>query len=343
MKKEEYFITMLTMLCIFFNTFCFAQNRTIIAVLNITVCKDISVSGASSLSNIINDELIKSSQYIVVDRRNVQVLLEEMKLQLSGVTIQEKIVEVGKILNVQKLVMGNIGKLGQKYIIDLQLIDVKTGKIDNSIVQSYIGTIEGLENPVAFTTRQLISLEITMKKGTFIYANSVPAGAKIYVNNDFRGNSPVKIEVDDANEYTIKASTSGYEDWIQTVWVKKDEMVFINAILAEEKGYRFIIKRDGPLLLGVGSGIAATVFRVKANSYYQDQKTSNNLEEWRRAKDDTERNDKISYLFSGISAVSIGYYIYGFLVEDNFEVPEKSYSFKFFGAEGNLLSLTVRF
>lgn len=313
MRKGLPLISYLIILAIFSNVLCLAQTRTVIAVLDFKVSEGMSASSAAALSNIVTNELIRSGKYIVVDRRNVAQLIEEMEIQLSGLTTQESVVEVGKMLNAKKMVSGTIGKLGQKLIITLQLTDVETGRIENSTNKSYIGPTESLDNPVATITRQLIGIEPIPKKGTSIYITSEPKGAKIYVDETFRGNSPVNIPVEESGQYTIRASTSGYENWAQKVTVKKDETIFISAVLAEEKGYRFIMRRDGPLLLGAVSGIAAIVFRIKAGGFYEDQKTAESLEDFSRARDATKRNDNISYVLSGVCLVSAGFSVYEFV------------------------------
>jgi len=327
-NEKRIFFYQLIIIVLFGNALCLAQTRTVIAVLDLSVSEDISASSTVALSNIVTNELIISGKYIVVDRRNVAQLVNEMEIQLSGLTTQESVVEVGKMLNAQKMVFGTIGKLGQKLIITLQLTDVTTGIIETSINQSYIGTTESLDNPVATITRQLIGIEPIPKKGTSIYITSEPKGAKIYVNETFRGNSPVNIPVEESGQYTIGASTSGYENWAQKVTVKKDETIFISAALAEVKGYRFIMRRDGPILLGAVSGIVAIVFRIRAGGFYEDQKTVENLEDFSRARDATKRNYNISYVLSGICLASAGFSVYEYLKRDEIEDLDSSLNFR---------------
>ena len=48
----------------------------------------------------------RSSRVSLVERRNLQELLEEQKIQLSGLTDSESVAKLGEIMNAQILVLG---------------------------------------------------------------------------------------------------------------------------------------------------------------------------------------------------------------------------------------------
>jgi len=55
--------------------------------------------------------------------------LKEQALQQTGCTSTECAVEVGKILNVQQTIVGTVGKVGDKYLINVRLVDVETAEL----------------------------------------------------------------------------------------------------------------------------------------------------------------------------------------------------------------------
>jgi hypothetical protein len=59
-------------------------------------------------------------------------ILKEQKFQMTGCVAQECKVEAGQILGVGKIVNGSVGIVGKTYYLTLQLIDVKTGKVELS-------------------------------------------------------------------------------------------------------------------------------------------------------------------------------------------------------------------
>ena len=77
-------------------------------------------------------EFSQSDKYEVIDRGNMNKILKEQKFQMSGCVAQECKVEAGQILGVGKIVNGSVGIVGKTYYLTLQLIDVKTGKVELS-------------------------------------------------------------------------------------------------------------------------------------------------------------------------------------------------------------------
>lgn len=90
--------------------------------------KDIS----RSLADKVIHEFSRSNKYEVIDRGNMNKILGEQKFQMSGCVAQECKIEAGQILGVGKIVNGSVGIVGKTYYLTLQLIDVKTGKVEFS-------------------------------------------------------------------------------------------------------------------------------------------------------------------------------------------------------------------
>ena len=295
---------------------CLSQTKILVAVVDFSVPGSIPNSKAISLSDIVNSEMIETGRYIIVDRRNTKAIMNEMAIQMTGATSQEQVVEIGKLLNVQKIVSGNISKLGSKFVISLSLTDVESGKLERTLTRSYMGSMEGLDKPIIFITRQFIGEDPGLRKGTFIFTTSNPEGAKMYLNERFVGNSPIKIPIDAGMEYEIQIRMTNYKSWTQKVIAEEGEIMFVNAVLPEISGFRFILKRDGPLLLGTSSIIAGVAFRFRANDVYEDHQNAESLKDWRKSWNSTKRNDRLSYLSAGMATISLGYSLYEFLTPE---------------------------
>ena len=93
-------------------------------------------TGDKGISRPLADRVIhvfsQSDKYEVIDRGNMNKILGEQKFQMSGCVAQECKVEAGQILGVGKIVNGSVGIVGKTYYLTLQLIDVKTGKVELS-------------------------------------------------------------------------------------------------------------------------------------------------------------------------------------------------------------------
>ncbi|MDP3244245.1 MAG: DUF1566 domain-containing protein [bacterium] len=86
---------------------------------------------ARPLTESVRREIVLSGKYKVIDRGNMEKILGEQKLQMSGCVTGECIVEAGQLLGVGKLISGTVSMVGKTYYLTLSLISVKTGEIEN--------------------------------------------------------------------------------------------------------------------------------------------------------------------------------------------------------------------
>jgi TolB-like protein len=103
-------------------------QKTNIAILQFDA-ENITGSEARILSDRLRTELLKIGAFNVVDRSAMEEILQEQGFQQTGCVSDECIVEVGKLVGVELMVGGTIGKIGTIYTISARMIDVKTGKI----------------------------------------------------------------------------------------------------------------------------------------------------------------------------------------------------------------------
>ncbi len=75
------------------------------------------------------DVLLKTKAFNIVDRRNLGKIVKEIELQQTGLTETEKAIKVGKILNIEEMVIGATGKLGDYNIVSFTVIDIATGRV----------------------------------------------------------------------------------------------------------------------------------------------------------------------------------------------------------------------
>ncbi|MBN1383351.1 MAG: PorV/PorQ family protein [Elusimicrobia bacterium] len=96
------------------------------------VGKNVSQADASIVTDFIRTELVKIGRFNVVEKANMNEILSEAAFQQTGCTTAECAVQIGKILNVQQMIVGSLSKLMDTYFITLNLVDVETGKIVKS-------------------------------------------------------------------------------------------------------------------------------------------------------------------------------------------------------------------
>jgi hypothetical protein len=141
-------------ICALFCLFVFNQGlkaqevskpKSTIAVLDFIASAGISPNAAPTITNVFRSALIETDKYAVLERSDMQSILEEQAFALSGVcNSAECAVEIGQLLSAEKIILGDIGKIGQAYSINLRLVDVSTGKIDKSLDERFEGSAEDL-------------------------------------------------------------------------------------------------------------------------------------------------------------------------------------------------------
>ncbi len=124
MKKNNMILISLILLIFAFRGYSAEKMR--IAIMDLEP-KDISVSDAAKISELIRNEIINTGKYTVIERAQMNQILNEQGLQKTGCTDISCAVEVGRIMNANKMLVGSVMKLGSKIIITGRIVDVEKG------------------------------------------------------------------------------------------------------------------------------------------------------------------------------------------------------------------------
>jgi TolB-like protein len=91
--------------------------------------KPISLSGdiALSVSDLLRTSLFKTGLFTILERNQINAIIEEQKMNLSGLTDDEYAAKIGAFLSANKVLVGSVMKLGNSYIINVRIIDVEKG------------------------------------------------------------------------------------------------------------------------------------------------------------------------------------------------------------------------
>ena len=71
----------------------------------------------------------------------MEQILVEQGFQQSGCTTNECMVEVGKLIGVEKIIGGSISQVGNIFSISSRIVNVETGEIENTAVFDHTGNI----------------------------------------------------------------------------------------------------------------------------------------------------------------------------------------------------------
>ena len=119
--KQTFFAAFLLMIpCI-----AFSREKISLAVLDLEG-KNVDQSKAEAVTDLLRTELFNTGSFKVVERQKVRQILEEQRFQSSGM---DRAAEIGRLLNVQKIMIGTVTQLGSTHIINTRIVDVQSGAV----------------------------------------------------------------------------------------------------------------------------------------------------------------------------------------------------------------------
>ena len=78
------------------------------------------------LAEALREEVFKLKQFVLVNREDLQKMLEEMALQQTGLIDEKQTVKTGKGLAANQVVTGRLGLLGKTFVMQAKRVDVET-------------------------------------------------------------------------------------------------------------------------------------------------------------------------------------------------------------------------
>jgi len=176
----------------------------------------------------LNDSIVNNRTLIVVDRRNLEVLQQELKFQMSGEVSDETAQAIGKMLGAQTIISGSITPLGKNYRFRVQATEVETAAIQGGQTVSVIedGTLAALlgdRDKFIATTNQKFAIGvqggIIYSMGTYVrwsttsdYADGIGFLPYVYgayaFNNYFRIQAGISLALNNAMSKEIFKYTS---------------------------------------------------------------------------------------------------------------------------------------
>lgn len=121
--------------------------------------KGVPPTDADVITDAIATQLQQSGTQRVLERAQMDQILKEQGFQESGSCDgSECAVQMGKILSVDRILVGSVGLVGHTYTLNLRLVSVGTGEVYRSDMKSVRGSIDDvLTNLVPETVSELTS------------------------------------------------------------------------------------------------------------------------------------------------------------------------------------------
>ena len=135
-----------------------AEGKQTVAILDFEG-RGINQMEAATLTDRLMSEMVATNAVIMVERNQMNEILQEQGLQQSGCTSSECAAEVGALLGVQTMVSGSFGKLGNTYTVDAKMFSVETGATIRSSSKTHKGDVDGLLVIIEIVAWELVGLQ----------------------------------------------------------------------------------------------------------------------------------------------------------------------------------------
>ncbi len=135
-----------------------SEGKQTVAILDFEG-RGINQMEAATLTDRLMSEMVATNAVIMVERNQMNEILQEQGLQQSGCTSSECAAEVGALLGVQNMVSGSFGKLGNTYTVDAKMFSVETGATIRSSSKTHKGDVDGLLVIIEIVAWELVGLQ----------------------------------------------------------------------------------------------------------------------------------------------------------------------------------------
>jgi len=123
------------------------SQKTVLPVAVLALdARGVSLQEAEILTERLRSILVQDGRYQVVERSQMETILQEQGFQQSGCTTNECLIQAGQILGVYQMIGGTVGRIGGSYTIDIRLFDVESTQILKAVTRNFNGPIDGLLN-----------------------------------------------------------------------------------------------------------------------------------------------------------------------------------------------------
>lgn len=156
-KMKTLMRTGLFLLVLLVSTHTYADSKETVAVLNIDT-KGV-IQDPEAMGYLVRLELEKTKMYNVMDKYDIADIVENESIDIATCFGKNCLVEAGKKLKADKMLTGRVERFGEKIVITLRLIDVKTGTVEKSDATEYLNLQPEIQKMVEISVKNLLGIE----------------------------------------------------------------------------------------------------------------------------------------------------------------------------------------
>jgi len=174
---------------------------------------------AEQIPSLIESRLRREKDIQIQERRHLVKVLKEIDLGQTGLFETEKQVEMAKLLQADFIISGSFN-VANVTSVNYRLVNAITGKV------VFIGNIQATGSQLMLDiekTAGMVVAEILGKRSSFLSVKSNPSHAKIYLNGNFIGKSPIVKYPVVKGKYTIESIKDNYTHGLKKISIRENE------------------------------------------------------------------------------------------------------------------------
>ena len=171
-KKQKIGIVILGILLTGISLNLNAQSKPIAAVLGID-SKGV-IQDAESVGYMVRLEMEKANTYSMMDKYDVADIVKKNNIDIKSCFGKSCVVAAGKALGVDKMITGSIERFGEKIVIYLKVIDMKTEAVEKQDATEYLNLQPELQKMIEISVKKVLGLPVDQNLVNLLINYDVP-------------------------------------------------------------------------------------------------------------------------------------------------------------------------
>jgi hypothetical protein len=175
---------------------------------------------ATTLSQVVAEQAGKTPGFEAISQSEISTLLNvEKQKQLLGCADESCLAEIGGALGAKLVLNGTLGKLGDSYVLSLQLLDTHKGKIQSRESRTVSGSLEALVAAAKDLTYRVLTGKPLDTTGKIRFV-LLPPGAALTIDGTLVGHAPLENAISlEQGTHRVHAEADGYVPYDNTLQV----------------------------------------------------------------------------------------------------------------------------
>jgi len=207
-----------------------AEAKPTLAILDMEASEGVTDKEARLITELLRDNITNSGFYTVMAQDQMRKVIETQGFNQSGFcSTTECEIKLGQLLQVQSIMAGTVGKLGNTFILAVRMIDVEKGNVILSRTER-TKSADDLADAVDKLSKHFTGGMVTTTTGN-IEIKSNPDNAEMFINNQLQGKTPNTIKDLDPGLYNLTVKKSGYKDVTKNFTIQAGKIITENIIM----------------------------------------------------------------------------------------------------------------